>query len=347
MSSNPATALTEAVLAEDEDTLTKMADSNNPDDRKRQYADENGTYVLPNEYPPLPHPIPSHHPYPLPLTPPLPPSAPEHDRLDAQSRVLITMMHNRPFHAPLAAPRPKRILDVGCGTGAMTFLLASAVPDAEVVGVDISPVPERHDRLPNLRYVQGNVMDLVGTRAGAVDFSAGTFDYVFHRLLVLGMTDWRGYVRSVMRLLRPGGWVEMQDYDLSIYDAAGENLTDGWWHWSAFREDAAALGLDVDVGRKLGGLMREAGLEGVEEKMYEVPCADSEDLPEHLRPVGRHMGGMIFQDGYIRALMTRVSRGRRSEEELERMILAGHEKYKGIQPGYHALMGVAWGRKAG
>lgn len=257
------------------------------------------------------------------------------------------MMHNKPFHAPLAtAARPlKRILDIGCGTGAMTYLLARAYPDAEVIGLDISPVPERHEKPANLTYVQGDVMKL----SGAEDerFKDGSFDYVFHRLLVLGMTDWPGYAARVAALLAPGGWAEMQDYDMSIFNSAGENVSDSWWHWQAFKEDARAIGLDTDVGRKLSAIMRDAGLVAVEEKMYDVPCCDSEELSEELRPVGRLMGAMFYQPGYVRALFERVCNGRKGREELDAIIKEGEEKYAGVKPGDHARMGVAWGRKAG
>lgn len=107
------------------------------------------------------------------------------------------------------------------------------------------------------------------------------------------MTDWPGYVRRVSSLLKPGGWAEMQDYDMSIFDSAGKNVSDDWWHWSAFREDAAAMGLDTSVGSKLGAQMKDAGLVDVGEKIYDVPCVYSDDLPEYLKPVGRHMGGMV------------------------------------------------------
>lgn len=254
------------------------------------------------------------------------------------------MMHHKPFHAPVTTP--KRILDIGCGTGAMTYVLATAFPDAEVVGLDISPVPEgRYERPRNLRYVQGNVMELEGEAKEVV--REGSFNYIFHRLLVLGMTDWPGYLKKVEALLAPGGWAEMQDYDLSVLNAAGERASDGWWHWSCFREDAEAMGLDTAVGTKLGKLMETAGLVGVEEKLYDVPCCFHEGLPEHLKPVGRHMGTMMEMDGYAAALMTRVCKGRRSEEELAKMIAEGNAKYKAVQAGDHAKMGVAWGQKAG
>ena len=68
-------------------------------------------------------------------------------------------MGNKPFHAPLQ--KPKRILDIGAGTGILTVKLGREFPDAEVIGVDISPVPNRHKKPDNVTFVQGNVLDLV------------------------------------------------------------------------------------------------------------------------------------------------------------------------------------------
>jgi trans-aconitate 2-methyltransferase len=48
----------------------------------------------------------------------------------------------RPFHDLLArvgAERPRRVVDVGCGSGALTALLAERWPEAAVEGFDSSP----------------------------------------------------------------------------------------------------------------------------------------------------------------------------------------------------------------
>lgn len=46
----------------------------------------------------------------------------------------------------------------------------------------------------------------------------GSFDYVFSRLLICGMTDWKGFICDIVApLLKPGGWFEVQDLDYVWY----------------------------------------------------------------------------------------------------------------------------------
>ena len=58
-----------------------------------------------------------------------------------------------------APARPRRVLEVGCGVGATTWRMARAWPEAEVVGIDLSPasikVAGACFRRPNLDYRAG------------------------------------------------------------------------------------------------------------------------------------------------------------------------------------------------
>ena len=249
-------------------------------------------------------------------------------------------MHGKPFHAPVT--NPKCILDIGSGTGGMTAWLARKYPDAEVIGIDISPVPKLHQQPENLTYVQGNIMELV--KGDDSRFAAGSFDYVFHRLLIFALTDWPAYVSVVQSLLCPGGWAEMQDMDLRILDAKGNSLTDNWSFYPVFKADCEAMGLDTQVGSKLATHMEAAGsLKDVRETVYKLPLVPTPDLPEaelYAKLMQKSVGAAN------RALVKRVCGPKRSAEEVEAMSKDMEKEFGTMKAGDHSRIFVAVGQRS-
>jgi SAM-dependent methyltransferase len=95
----------------------------------------------------------------------------------------------------LLAPQPgERILDLGCGDGALTEAIATT--GAEVMGVDGSADMVRAARA---RGLDARVMD--GQR---LDF-AGGFDAVFSNAALHWMPDAAAVLAGVRRALKPGG----------------------------------------------------------------------------------------------------------------------------------------------
>ncbi len=123
----------------------------------------------------------------------------EHQRLELQHKLLWQIMGDKVFHAPLNKDDIHKTLDVGCGTGAVTHVMASTFPNAQVFGADLSPVPQVRVKLPNITYVQGNIMEIDDTR-----FEHNSFDLIFSRLLVLGMSNWKAYIARCVALTKPG-----------------------------------------------------------------------------------------------------------------------------------------------
>lgn len=247
-------------------------------------------------------------------------------------------MNNKPFHAPVK--NPKRILDIGCGTGVLTVRLGREFPEAEVIGVDISPVPQRHAKPDNVTFVEGNIMELA--KGDDPRFQLGSFDYVFHRLLIFGVTDWPAYVRAVQSLLSPGGWAEMQDLDLDLMNENGDSLAEAWWFYKIFNEDCKAIGLDNGVGSKLASYMNDAGaLTSINETIYKLPFVVTADMAS----AEVRQKSMEKNLASNEALVKRVSGSRRSEEEIQKMLEDMEAEFHKLKPGDHSRMFVVVGQK--
>lgn len=218
---------------------------------------ENITYVLPND-------------------------APEHTRLETQAAHLKANMDNNVIHSPLSDPR--RILDVGCGTGSVTRDLATLFPQAKVYGLDLAPVPQISDQIlpSNIEYVQGNIMELDVENPGHETIAGGGFDLIYSRLLICGMTNWTDYIPKTFNLLNRGtGWLEVQDIAAGWYDDS-DNLISADWEWvNVICEAATERGLDFSCGKEAAKWMQDAGFDDVKTTVYRWPFgSESEKTPE-------------------------------------------------------------------
>lgn len=111
------------------------------------------------------------------------------------------------------APRPgARVLDIGCGTGALARVLKEACPATEIVGVDADPnvlriaAEEACGRGLGVRFRLGRVENL--------RFAPGTFDAVAASLVFhhLEPAHRDATLRRVRRWLRPGGELHVADW---------------------------------------------------------------------------------------------------------------------------------------
>jgi ubiquinone/menaquinone biosynthesis C-methylase UbiE len=94
-------------------------------------------------------------------------------------------------------PPPRRILDLGTGTGVVALALAGRYPQAQVVGIDLSPgmIEEARGRLPP--ELTGRVGFAVGD-ASALDSSDGAFDLVV-------LSNMIPFSAELARVTAPGG----------------------------------------------------------------------------------------------------------------------------------------------
>ncbi|CAK4034300.1 Hypothetical predicted protein [Lecanosticta acicola] len=191
----------------------------------------------------------------------------EHERLELQHHALEQLMLGKLIHAPVSST-PRRILDIGCGTGATTVRLAKEYPDAQIIGIDQATVPPIHEKPENARYLEGRFDESV--EAGSLE--TGTFDLIFARFLVAGVQDWRKHFAICKELLAPGGWMEFQEPSVFVHYSADsmDVPIDGDWHWPKAVHDSACkrFGIDLRVGERLESLFNDAGLLDVGMRRY-------------------------------------------------------------------------------
>ena len=108
----------------------------------------------------------------------------------------------------------ERVLDVGCGAGATSLMLAERVRPGPVVGIDISaPLLERArqrgEGIENLRFENADAQTFA--------FTAGSYDAVFSRFGVMFFADPIEAFRNLRTAMRTGGklgfvcWRPMSD----------------------------------------------------------------------------------------------------------------------------------------
>lgn len=107
-------------------------------------------------------------------------------------------------------PAPRRILEVGCGEGAVSERLAWAYPDAEIVGIDIAANVGRLYAGPpgRVRFVQRTIDDFAADAPGSFDLIVLS-DVLHHVPLDLR----RGLLDTIRTLLAPGGSFAFKEWE--------------------------------------------------------------------------------------------------------------------------------------
>ena len=136
-----------------------------------------------------------------------------------------------------ASGAPARILEVGCGEGAVTELLARLYPRAEILGIDITGRVGRLYRGPRdrVRFLQVTVQDLAEEQAGVFDLVI--ISDVIHHVPQAMRNDLLG---AVWRTLMPGGVLILKDWERRFSPV----------HWTCYMSDRWITGDRVKYLRR-------------------------------------------------------------------------------------------------
>jgi ubiquinone/menaquinone biosynthesis C-methylase UbiE len=110
----------------------------------------------------------------------------------------------------VADASPKVVVDIGCGTGALSIPIAARLPKARVIGVDGDPevldIARRKPGAEAVEWIEG--------LAGALPIEDGGADIVLTSLVLhhLPLATKRELLADAHRILRPGGRLIVADW---------------------------------------------------------------------------------------------------------------------------------------
>lgn len=202
----------------------------------------------------------------------LPKDAREQNRLNFQHRCLYSAIGNH-YLVPLR-PDVATILDVGTGTGIWPVEMARLFPRAHIVGVDISAASLEYTSSSSYTFCLADVLK-------GLPFPDRQFDYVHQRLLVAALpaTHWPSVIQELIRVTRPGGWIELLEIGVTIEHAGPETTHLLTWMGERSRE----RGFNMGLLSRLGEMLAQQGLEAIERH----------DIPVPLGEWAGHVGAML------------------------------------------------------
>jgi ubiquinone/menaquinone biosynthesis C-methylase UbiE len=146
-----------------------------------------------------------------------------------------------------------RVLDIGCGTGGLAVLVQTRYPAVQVVGVD--PDPKALDLARRKAEAVGLTIRFDRGFGDALGYPDASFDRVLSSMMFHHLPDDEKprMLREIRRVLKPGGRLEMLDFD----------GPDGGLHGALGRLLHAHARLRGNSEDRVLRLLTEAGFSGV------------------------------------------------------------------------------------
>jgi len=222
--------------------------------------------------------------------------------------------------------RARRVLEVGCGTGAILSDLVPGLkrekqePSAAIHGLDLDPerLTEASMHVPAARLVCGNALRL--------PYPPGSFDISFCHFLLLWVDDPLLALLEMKRVTCPGGAVlalAEPDYD-SREDKPDALAVLGRWQTESLRRQGA----DPGLGSRLASLFRQAGIRPIETGTLQG---------------GRQRLPTSAEQNLEWAMLEADLEGRVPGEEIRRMKLLDEQAWERGERVLHVPTYFAWG----
>ncbi len=191
----------------------------------------------------------------------------------------------------------RSVLDVGCGSGAITADIAQRI-SGKVVGIDLSEhlielAQKNFAHISNLSFEVANINDYVSDEKFDLVIAARTLQWVNNPAEV---------VQKMVGLLKKGGKISINDYNhlkVEWSPAPPKSMLDFYEAFLNWRYDA---GFDNEIADNLSGIYKEIGLSNIkiipQHEISDTNDADFEAAARIWSIVAETRGKQVVADGY-------------------------------------------------
>ncbi|EHK39611.1 hypothetical protein TRIATDRAFT_231677 [Trichoderma atroviride IMI 206040] len=214
---------------------------------------------------------------------------PEQEREDMKHAMIVHLCQGKLHYAPL--DHPQKILDVGTGTGIWAIDMGDEYPEADIQGIDLSPIQPQ--------WVPPNVSFMVDDAEAEWLIPPQSLDYIHIRHMTSSIRDWPTLLSRAYRALKPGGWIELQELKFQVKCDDG-TLREGNMIQNFYETMESALvhfNVDLLAMRHNKKNVTEAGFIDVTEIPFKIPIGTWPKDPR-LKMVGLYNRSMIHDALY-------------------------------------------------
>ncbi|KAF5487596.1 Secondary metabolism regulator LAE1 [Colletotrichum siamense] len=212
---------------------------------------------------------------------------PEQERENMKHHMIVALCDSKLHNAPINSPQ--KILDIGTGTGIWAIEMGETYPEADVEGIDLSPIQPQ--------FVPPNVRFIVDDAEARWLYANDSVDYIHLRHMAPSIKDWPKLLSQAYRALKPGAWLEIQDIVPECKCDDG-TMPQGQQYAPAkmmdlIKDGLAQFGVDLRAGKSHEGRIKAAGFQNLVHDTKKVPVG-TWPKDSRLKSIGSYARAVIY-----------------------------------------------------
>ncbi|KAI1973254.1 hypothetical protein LOZ51_005068 [Ophidiomyces ophidiicola] len=260
------------------------------------------------------------------------------DESRSEHRLFRLVLEGRLYLSPLTKD-PRKVLDLGTGTGSWALDFAQRHPNSRVLGTDLSPIQR-------LWCPRNCIFEIDDFEAEWPYQPFASFDFIHARNIAGSVSDYDKLFDQAFDHLSPGGYLELQSLEANFFSDDGTDkravTATQWQQLLLIGSEKFGKRLDVEDGWR--EKMEKAGFIDVADVSFKVPLRPWAKDPK-LRQLGELQAIQIKEsiESYSLALFTRILGW--TVDELDILLTAVRNDFSDPRSHLYGRMRFIYGRK--